>query len=228
MAAVLAISILLSGIGNWYAIAALVCGFPAFSIFSEWIGNTRTRHHNRGENYFKAFGGLIRSNKPRNGGFIVHTGIILITLGIIGSSMYDVEKTQVLDKGTTMVIAGYELSCDDLVVEHGESRVKVTAIISAACKDNRMFTLRPEKHFYFDRMQSHGEAAIRTRVHEDIFVSLLDYDMETRSATIKALVNPMVIWMWIGGGIILMGGIVAFWPERKKITTALETSENDS
>ncbi|MDY6910824.1 MAG: cytochrome c biogenesis protein CcsA [Chloroflexota bacterium] len=84
----MAIAVLISGIGNWYAIAALVCGFPFFTIIQEWFRGTKTRHRTQGEYYLKAFLFLIWGNRPRYGGFTVHLGIILITVGVIGSSLH--------------------------------------------------------------------------------------------------------------------------------------------
>lgn len=85
---VAAIVVLISGVGNWYALAAFVCGFPFFTIMQEWARGTRARHRTKDEYALKAFVLLIWKNRPRYGGFIVHIGIILITIGVIGSSLH--------------------------------------------------------------------------------------------------------------------------------------------
>ena len=99
--------ILISGIGNWYALAALVCGFPLFTILQEWFRGTRTRHRTKGENHLLAFLLLIWRNRPRYGGFIVHIGIILITIGVIGSSLYpDDFMVNVMWAGGSVLLLG--------------------------------------------------------------------------------------------------------------------------
>lgn len=87
LSAVAAMGVLIAGIGNWYALAALVCGFPLFGIAQELVRGARARHRAGGQNYIKAFLSLIWHDRPRYGGFIVHIGIILITVGVIGSSL---------------------------------------------------------------------------------------------------------------------------------------------
>lgn len=82
------IIVLISGIGVWYALASLICGLPLFTITQEWFRGTRARHRNRNENYALALLLLIWKNRPRYGGFVVHIGIILITIGVIGSSLH--------------------------------------------------------------------------------------------------------------------------------------------
>jgi cytochrome c-type biogenesis protein CcmF len=88
VSAIAALTLLISGIGSWYALTALVCGLPFFTIIQEWLRGTRARHKTKGENYLQAYLSLNWNDRPRYGGFIVHIGIILITIGVIGSSVY--------------------------------------------------------------------------------------------------------------------------------------------
>lgn len=83
-----ALAILISGVGTWYALGALVCGFPFFTMIQEWTRGTRVRHRIKNESFLRAFIALIAKNQSRYGGFIVHIGIIFITIGVIGSSLY--------------------------------------------------------------------------------------------------------------------------------------------
>jgi len=56
--------------------------------------------------------------------------------------------------------------------------------------------------------------AIHTNFKEDLYVILAGYDKDL--ATFKVLVNPLVVWLWIGGGIMVIGAIVIVLPERRK------------
>ncbi|MFO8011140.1 MAG: cytochrome c-type biogenesis CcmF C-terminal domain-containing protein [Dehalococcoidia bacterium] len=212
-----AIAIISCGIGNWYALAALVCGFPVFSFSTELFVETRRRYSSRRQSRLTAFPALVWSNRPRYGGAIVHTGIILITLGVIGSSMYDVERTETLSQGESLKISGYELVYDTLSIEESGFKINSVASVSVFKDGSQVDTLYPKKIFWFNRGQSFAEVAIRTTPLEDLFVALLNYESRTDSITIKAAVKPLIIWMWIGGGFILLGGIMAFWPERKRL-----------
>jgi cytochrome c-type biogenesis protein CcmF len=213
-----AIAILISGIGNWYAVTALVCGFPLLTILLEWSRGIRARHRNKGWNYISTFFSLIWSSKPRYGGFIVHIGIILITLGVVGSTIYDIEETATLDIGESMTIGGYELTYDDLTMEEHRSKLSATATISVTRGSSMIGTIGPQLNYWFTRMESFAEVAVRTTPAEDLFVSLVwtSFDPGDESATFRLMVNPLVVWMWIGGGFILLGGAIAFWPERKR------------
>ena len=217
-AATAAVAVLISGIGNWYAVAALVCGFPLLTIVLEWSRGTRARHQTRGKNYLSSFTSLIWSSRPRYGGFIVHIGIILITLGVIGSTIYDVERTATLDIGDSMTIGGYELTYDALTTEQDDVKLSSTAAISVTRGDRLVTVVRPQLNYWFYRMETFAEVAVRTTPAEDLFVSMVwtSFDSSDESATFRAKANPLVVWMWVGGAFILLGGVIAFWPERKR------------
>ncbi len=209
----------LSGVGNWYVVAAFVCGFPLFTIVLEWVRGVRARHATKGDNYLIAWPRLVWSNRPRYGGFIVHIGIILITLGVIGSSMYDVEALQTVNRGEVMFVQDYGLTYDGLSIEQSESKVTATAKVVVSRDGAPVATLHPQNNYWFRVGDYYAEVAIRTTPAEDLFVVLADYDMEGPDlgewAIIRAKVNPLVVWMWIGGGLMLIGGAIAFWPERR-------------
>jgi cytochrome c-type biogenesis protein CcmF len=50
----------------------------------------------------------------------------------------------------------------------------------------------------------------------DVYVTLLEYADGGSSVTIQAQVNPLVNWLWIGGAVMVLGGIIALWPSRSR------------
>ena len=63
------------------------------------------------------------------------------------------------------------------------------------------------------------ESAIRSTLADDVWITLEGWD-EDGVATLRVLINPLVLWIWIGGTVVVLGGIIAFWPERRSITAA--------
>ena len=84
----------------------------------------------KAENYLKSFWGLIVTNRPRYGAYIVHIAIILIAIGVIGSSCYDVEKEAMLMPGESMTIKNYTLTYENLNHYETQSKLVVTAALS--------------------------------------------------------------------------------------------------
>jgi cytochrome c-type biogenesis protein CcmF len=73
-------------------------------------------------------------------------------------------------------------------------------------------TLRPEKRFYKKPKQPTTEVANRSTLREDLYVVLGSYDQESQIITVLGYVNPLVVWIWIGGLILALGTAVAVWP----------------
>ena len=227
-ALVLGIILFILGIRQWFAlIAFFLCGFVLFTILYDWFRGTRARHRMRKENYLKATFGLIWANKPRYGGYIVHIAIILIAIGIIGSSSYDAEKEAVLKPGESTNIEGYTLTYENTDQYETESRLVVTSTLAVYSQGELIGKLLPEKQFHRSYQQPVTEVAIRSTLLEDLYIipitPFLDEDGfivmgEDGTAIFKILVNPMINWMWIGGGVLLVGGVITFWPDRREPT----------
>ncbi len=206
-------------IREWYVIAAFsVCSFVLTAILQEWFRGTRARHRMHAENYVKAFWMLIGANKPRYGGYIVHLAITLIAIGIIGSSFYDVEKEAILKPGESMTISGYTLAYEGIERYQTQSKEVVNARLSVYKQGKLIGELFPEKYFHRSYRQPVTEVAIRTTLLEDLYVILIGWDKDG-TAAFKVLVNPLVSWIWIGGGVLFLGGVIAFWPNRRELST---------
>lgn len=218
----LAISVLLIiilaifGIREWIAlIAFLFCIFLIATTLFSWALAIRARRSSRAENYLKTFFGLIRSNKSRYGAYIVHISIAFIAAGIIGSSVYDVEKEAALLPGDSMIINNYTLTYEGLDYHPTPSKMVFTANVSVYNQGKYIGQLTPQKYFHRSFNQSVSEIAIRSTLAEDLYLILVGWD-EGGTTHFKAMVNPLIIWIWIGGGLFLLGGLVAFWPEQRK------------
>ena len=221
---VIAAAILVSGIGNWYIAAVILCGLPLFVIFREWYRGTAARHRSTGKNYLRAFFSLINSNRARYGGFLAHIGIVLVALGIIVSSFYSIERTATLDIGESMSVGSYELSYSELIFKQDDVKVSAVASILVSENENPVAIMRPSYAYWFSHDDFFAEVAVRTTAAEDLFVSLVwtGFDPEDRSATFRVLVNPLIVWIWVGGAFFLIGGAVSFCTREKQLSGVRE------
>jgi len=215
-AVILGIALFFTGVEEWYPLIAFVLvGLVFFAILYQWFRETRGRHHRRAENHFKAFWGLLSANRPRYGGYLVHIGILIIAIGVIGSSFYDVEKEALLASGESMNIRSYTLIYES--IDHSETGSKhvVSATLSIYNEGKLLGELVPEVYFHEKHQQPVSEVAIRSTLREDLYVILVGWDEEDNAA-FQVLVNPLVIWIWIGGGVLVVGGLIAFWPGQQE------------
>ncbi len=222
-AVVLGIILFIVGVREKYALLVFpACGFVAFTIFSEWLRGSQARHHMKSENYLKAFWNLIGANRPRYGGYIVHLGIVLMAIGVAGSSLYGAESEATIKTGESMSIRNYTLNYDNIDTYETESKQITTTTLSVFKNGKQIGQLFPEKILHRSYDQPVTEVAIRTNLREDLYIILVSWS-DDGSTVFKVLVNPLVSWIWIGGLFVVAGGLVAFWPESRKRLTAEQT-----
>jgi cytochrome c-type biogenesis protein CcmF len=64
--------------------------------------------------------------------------------------------------------------------------------------------------------------AVRTSLAEDLYVTLLASDPATGAVTLHLFVNPLVVWIWIGGMVVGIGSVFAMWPDRARREVVVE------
>ncbi len=209
---VVSAAFLISGIGNWYIAAVVLCGLPLFVIVREWYKGAAARHRGKGENPVMGFLSLIGGNRARYGGFLAHIGIVLIALGIIVSSFYGIENTATLDIGESMSAGKYELTYNELVFKQDNVKVSAVAYMTVSENGRPAGAMRPSYAYWFSYDDFFAEVAVRTTAAEDLFVSLVwtGFDPADMSATFRVLVNPLIVWIWVGGAFFIFGGALSF------------------
>ncbi len=210
----------LLGVTKPYALAGFgLCAFVALGILLEWARGTSARMRS-GDNPARAFGRLIIGNRPRYGGYVVHLSIVLVALGIVGSSFYGVQKDVVLAPGERTSIGDYEVefvtTTSQFFSDRSESR-----FFLAAYRDGAELTgLQARRDFYPSFEMSSTQAAIRSTPVEDLYVVPSSLQ-EDGSAGFRIFVNPMIWWIWIAGPVMVLGTVIALWPQRVPATSTV-------
>jgi len=195
-------------------LAFTVCAFVAAAAIWEFLRDTAARRRSTGEDFLLAFRRLVVRNRRRYGGYIVHLSIVLITVGLVGSSLYGSEYEITLAAGERAVIGDYTLEYAGPVTEHTPAKHRFAAPLGIYRGQRRITTLVPEKNLHWNIEQWVTEVAVRSSFKEDLYVILAGVAQDG-SASLHIMITPLVIWLWIGGGLLLLGTTVAIWPQRK-------------
>jgi cytochrome c-type biogenesis protein CcmF len=213
-------AVLISGIGSWYIAAVVWCGLPLFIIFRELYRAAMARRRSTGRDCVRALFSVINGNRARYGGFLAHIGIVIITLGIIVSSFYGVEKTATLNIGDSMSAGKYVLSYNELMFKQDSVKISAVADIQVSANGKSLGIMRPSYAYWFSHDDFFAEVAVRTTAAEDLFISLAwtEFDPEDKTATFRVLVNPLIVWIWTGGAFFLIGSALAItWREKQSV-----------
>lgn len=188
------------------------CAFVAATIFQEFWRGTIARHQSTGEAYGEAFFELVRRNNRRYGGYVAHLGIVVIAAAVTASTFYQLERQVKLSPGEAVEIGAYRLTFTGIRESRQPSVRVVEANLVLDNSGGSGEVVRPDKRFFrnFERQPSTG-VAIRTTALEDLYVVLVGWDPDG-SASFLVYVNPLAVWLWIGGVGTVMGGVISLWP----------------
>jgi len=198
-------------------IAYTFSAFVAATIALEFIRGTQARRALSGEPVIRAFGSLVARNRRRYGGYIVHAAILMLAIGIAGSSAYDTSRSARLAPGQSLKVRDYMLVYRGLNNTRSENAVETRATIDVYRGGSRIATMHPGKNSYPVEQQVSNEVSIRSDwlTGEDLF---LITEQVNRNGTIdfKAIINPLVNLIWAAGLVFLVGAAVALWPDARE------------
>ncbi len=205
------------GMQPFYAVLAFAAlAFVGASITLEFYRGLRTRHRGRGENYAAALPRLVWANKPRYGGYIVHVGVILIALGIAGSRIFASSVDGTLAVGESLQVQDYTVTYQGLNTSISGDREVVAATLDVYQDGKPDGTIVASKTLTASRPDLPvSDVGLRMGPKEDLYVILAGWDDGGATATFRILVNPLMMWLWIGGGVLLIGTVIAFWPDAR-------------
>jgi len=168
----------------------------------------------KGENIFLALWRLLGRNRRRYGGYIIHLGVVLIAVGIIGIEFFQSENQGTLALGERMSLGNYSIEYESLSeFDTGDGRLVDRAVLNVFKDDNYLGQLFPRRDFYFESQQSMTIPGLFSTLEEDFYVLLVDWEtVSAQSATFKIFINPLLNWLWIGAFIFILGTFVAAWP----------------
>jgi cytochrome c-type biogenesis protein CcmF len=191
-----------------------LCGFVTVTILQEFFRAARVRREATGTDLFTALVGLFARSRRRYGGYVIHLGIVLVFLGFAGNG-FKRDSRALLTPGQETVLAPYTVRYDKLSVTDDGAKQMVTAQVTVTRNGESLGRMYPAKWFYRNHEQEPTtEVALRRGPAQDLYLVLAGYNPTDQSATIAITINPLVDWIWLGVGVILMGTFIALLPER--------------
>ena len=207
------VMLVILGVTKPYAVTAFgLCALVASGILLEWVRGTKSRHR-QGDNYALGFVKLIAANRPRYGGYIVHLAVIVLALGVVGSSFYGTQTDVILAPGESVEIGDYRIKYLDTAVTGKGDRTEYVSTVEAFKNGDYLGRMTPRRTFYPEFNMSATRAHIRSNPVEDFYVIPSEI-LDDGSTGFRVFINPLVWWMWVAGPVLILGTVVALWPQR--------------
>lgn len=215
IAVVTGIALITFGVRVWTSgICFVLCAFVVGTIGQEFVRGALVRRSATGTDLFTAVVGVVGRNQRRYGGYLVHVGIVLIFFGFAGDG-FKLDQTVLLKPGQKVTVGRFTVRHDALKVTEDAQKQMITAHLSVFEGDTPLGTMTPAR-WYFKKHEDDPttEVAIRHSISEDLYLVMPAFDVQTQSASVQVVVNPLVNWIWMGFGWLALGTMIALLPER--------------
>jgi cytochrome c-type biogenesis protein CcmF len=194
----------------WATISLSLCVFVTVTILQEFHKGTRARMRSVAEGYATALVQLTRRNNRRYGGYVVHFGMVLLFLGLTGSAFVR-EGRGIVSVGEDFNVGDYTLRVSDVSEETLPNYWSGTVNVDIFRDGRQITSLDPEKRYYFASEQPSSEVAIHQSAAADLYLVYAGQSDDGK-AIVQAYVNPLVMWVWIGGLVIIAGTLFCMLP----------------
>jgi cytochrome c-type biogenesis protein CcmF len=200
-------------VAYFYSLMAIgLATLVTLTIASEFYRGGKVISGHTGQGMFASMVQLTHRNTRRYGGYIVHFGVVVVIIGFAGSAFnQEKEADKGMNYGDKMTIGSYTLVCRSYTQDDSPNKASEWAVIDVYKGDKQIDTMTPVREFYKASRQASTKPDIRSTLKEDLYL-VYEGQNEKGQPIIKAHLNALVMWIWLGVWIILGGTVLALIP----------------
>ena len=219
------VALFVLGMREPYAVVAYaLCGFVTGTIVQEFYKGVRARQSIHDESIITGFLHLVGRNRRRYGGYIVHAGIVMLFAAFAGMAFkgeHDVSlKTGESYEAKDPYGHQWRFVSQGVSTSTRADRDIVAVGLEAFRDGKRVGIISSEKRTYVDARRNElfkpiTEVGIRTTAELDTYVVLAGVRGKD-TAELRVTFNPLVVWVWAGGFVMMIGGLIVMWPQAER------------
>jgi cytochrome c-type biogenesis protein CcmF len=204
-------------LGYFYSLlAAILAALVILTVFAEFLRGGRVISRHTGNNLLTSILQLGHRNTRRYGGYVVHIGMALIFIGVLGTSMNRSAEKE-MGYGDTIRIGPYTLTSRSYTQEETPNYTGDKAIIEVTKDGEHVTTLYPESRMFTATQQPQHVPSVHSLLRGDLYVVFEGKNPDTGRPIIKAHLNPLVPWLWLGVLVMLVGIVLALVPNAQPV-----------
>src|SRR5688572_1915611 len=151
-----------------------------------------------------------------NGGMVVHLGVVVVAVAIAASGSYATESEARYEPGQTRVVGGHEITYLDTIEVQEKNRTATKVRVQV--DGGKVY--EPALSQYPGFGQLIGTPSVRTGLKEDVYLTVTRLpETPDGEVTLRVIIQPMALWLWVGGGVMAFGTVLAAWPGRRRRPT---------
>jgi cytochrome c-type biogenesis protein CcmF len=146
----------------------------------------------------------------------VHFGVVLIAVVLAASSAYGANRDVKLRRGQSTTVSGYTLTYLGSHTARSQQKTTISADVKVRHGDHVLGTYSPAISTYPNSTEGIGTPSVRTGLVEDVYLTLVSAPASQQVITLGVRINPMIVWLWVGGGFMALGTILALSPRLRR------------
>jgi cytochrome c-type biogenesis protein CcmF len=169
----------------------------------------------------------VARNRRRYGGYIVHAGVVMMFVGFAGKAFAPEPSVVTLKtaRDTTLMDSfGHAWRFESLGVSSSQeaNRLEQSAPLNVWRDGKPMGTIHPQKRDYQDNqrnlLETSTEVALLYSARQDVYVVLSGFTGTVADPEVNLRISffPLVMWIWIGGAVMAIGGLIVMWPQAER------------
>ena len=213
------------GMRSFYVLMAYaLCGFVTGTIVQEFYKGVRARQTIHEESLIPAFMHLVARNRRRYGGYIVHVGIVMLFAAFAGLA-FKSENDVTLKTGETFDVRDpyghqWRFVSQGVSTSNRPDRDVVAVGLETFRDGKRIGIITGEKRQYLDAQHNTlfepiTVVGIHSTAKLDTYVVLAGV-RGNDTAELRVTFNPLVVWVWTGGFVMMIGGLIVMWPQAER------------
>jgi cytochrome c-type biogenesis protein CcmF len=211
-------------VSYFYSLMAIMLSvLVALTVISEFVRGGRVISGHTGQGLLASIMHLAHRNTRRYGGYVVHLGVIIVFIGFAGSA-FNREAEKEMSYGDKLEIGSYSIVGRSYTQEEKPNYSADLAILQVFKGGNQIDTLYPESRFYPASGEQQHMPAVRSTLKEDLYLVYEGQNPDTGRPIIKAHLNPLVSWIWVGVLVMVFGTIAALFPNAAPVRVPVRQS----
>jgi cytochrome c-type biogenesis protein CcmF len=199
-------------ISYFYSLMAVALSvLVTLTVASEFYRGGGVISKHTGQSMFASMVQLIHRNTRRYGGYIVHLGVVVVIIGFAGAA-FNQDKEQEMGYGDKMTIGPYTLVCRSYTDDDAANYASQWAVLDVYKSGRQIDTMTPVRRFYKASRQTSTMPDIRSTLDEDLYLVFEGLNPDNGHPILKAHLNALVMWIWMGVWIMLIGTVLALIP----------------
>lgn len=152
---------------------------------------------------------------------VAHFGIAIIALGITLDKSYSEERQIKIAPGEATTLSDYVITFSNLEKITGPNYQSILATFNITNQDAKTVSLAAEQRTYTSHDEMLSKPGITANIWRDVYIALGE-PLKNNNWSVRMYYKPFVRWIWAGGFLLLIGGLLSLLEYGNKMRRTLK------